>query len=115
MQKYADFNGRAPRSEYWWFILAQFLVGLVVGFILGFIGGLLGLGTGLADGASILITLVFILPTIAVAVRRLHDIGKSGWWYLLVFIPIIGWLLLLFWFVQPSMEEANEFGEAPLL
>lgn len=115
MQKYTDFSGRAPRSEYWWFVLAQFLIGFVLGFIFGFIGAIMGMGSGLADIVSLIVTLGFILPTIAVAVRRLHDIGKSGWWYLLVFIPILGWLLLLFWFVQPSAEESNEFGDVPAL
>ena len=115
IKKYADFSGRAPRSEYWWFILAQFLLGLVAGFVLGFIGGIMGMGTSLADIGSVVLMLGLFLPALGVAIRRLHDTGKSGWWYLLVFIPIIGWLVLLYWFVQPSTEGTNEYGEAPVL
>lgn len=101
IKKYADFNGRAPRSEYWWFILAQALIGAIAGVI--------------SDTLNVISALIFLLPTIAVAVRRLHDIGKSGWWYLLVFIPIIGWLVLIYWFVQVTHSEVNEYGEAPIL
>ena len=115
IKKYADFSGRAPRSEYWWFILAQFLLGFVAGFVLGFIGGIMGMGTSLADIGSVVLMLGLFLPALGVAIRRLHDTGKSGWWYLLVFIPIIGWLVLLYWFVQPSTEGTNEYGEAPVL
>jgi uncharacterized membrane protein YhaH (DUF805 family) len=101
LTKYAVFTGRATRSEYWWFILAQALLGAIAGVI--------------DESLNIIVSLLFLLPTLAVAVRRLHDIGKKGWWYLLVFIPIIGWIVLLYWFVQPSLPEANEYGEAPIL
>lgn len=108
MKKYTDFSGRATRSEYWWFVLAQ----LLIGFGIGFIGGLLGINI---DGLSLIVMLVMFLPGLAVAVRRLHDIGKSGWLYLLIFIPLIGALVLIYWFVQPSASETNEYGEAPIL
>jgi uncharacterized membrane protein YhaH (DUF805 family) len=78
------------------------------------IGHILGMGGTLANIANIIVTLGLLLPGIAVAIRRLHDTGRSGWWYLLVFIPIVGWLALLFWFVQPSDEGSNEYGEAPV-
>lgn len=115
LTKYAEFTGRAPRSEYWWFVLGQFLIGFVAGFVAGMIGHILGMGGTLANIVNIIVTLGLLLPGIAVAIRRLHDTGRSGWWYLLVFIPIIGWLALLFWFVQPSDEGSNEYGEAPIL
>lgn len=101
IKKYAEFGGRATRSEYWWFILAQALLSAMAGVM--------------SDTLNIIVSLIFLLPTIAVAVRRLHDISKSGWWYLLIFIPIIGWLVLLYWFIQVTHPEANEFGEAPIL
>jgi len=115
LTKYAVFTGRAPRSEYWWFVLAQFLISFAVGFVLGLIGGIIGAGSSLANIGSVVLMIGLFLPALAVAIRRLHDIGKSGWWYLLVFIPIIGWLVLLYWFVQPTVPEANEYGEAPIL
>lgn len=115
LTKYAVFTGRAPRSEYWWFLVGQLVAGFIVGFIAGFLGLVLGVGHSLSNLASIVLTIGLFLPALGVAIRRLHDIGKSGWWYLLVFIPIIGWLLLLYWFVQPSVSETNEYGEAPVL
>lgn len=98
LSKYATFEGRARRSEYWWFYLATFVVGLVLGGIpiLGWI-----------------ICIALILPGIAVAVRRLHDIGKSGWWYLLCLIPLVGTIILIVWFVRPGVAGANQYGEDP--
>lgn len=96
-KKYADFNGRASRSEYWWWALFNLIIGMISG---------LALGETLGTIAS----LALLLPSLAVAARRLHDIGKSGWFLLLALIPLIGGLVLLYWFVQPS-GEANQFGE----
>lgn len=111
LTKYAEFSGRATRSEYWWFVLAQLIAGFLIGFIVGFIDG----GTNLASTANLLLTLGLLLPAIGVAIRRLHDTGRSGWWYLLVFIPIIGWIALIYWFVQPSMNGSNEYGNEPIV
>ena len=97
-KKYADFSGRAGRSEFWWFFLAQFLIMLVA--------SLLG------DIISAIAALALLLPGIAVGARRLHDIGKSGWFLLLGFIPFIGFLVLLYFFVQPS-GPANAWGAGP--
>ncbi len=97
--KYVGFDGRATRSEYWWWVL--FLVAIAVAMELlnlGLIGNLFSLAT--------------LLPSIAVGARRLHDIGKSGWWQLIALIPLIGWLVLIYWAVQPS-EGDNAFGPAP--
>lgn len=109
LTKYAEFSGRASRSEYWWFILAQLLAGILIGFILGFIGA----GQSFVAIVNLLVTLGLLLPAIGVAIRRLHDTGRSGWWYLLIFIPIIGWILLIYWYVQPSMSGPNEYGNEP--
>lgn len=105
LQNYVNFSGRAPRSEYWFFVL--FMVGAMV--IAGILDGAI---TGGILGS--LVSLGLFLPCIAVGVRRLHDLDKSGWWYLLVFIPIIGSLVLLFWYVQKGTDGANSFGEDPL-
>ena len=97
--KYVGFEGRATRSEYWWWVLFIFAVAIVMAVLnLGMIGNLFSLAT--------------LLPSIAVGARRLHDIGKSGWWQLIALIPLIGWLVLIYWAVQPS-EGDNAFGPAP--
>lgn len=96
LSKYATFTGRARRSEYWWFFLFQFLV--------------LAAASTLNDKLSGLVSLVLFLPALAVAARRLHDIGRSGWWLLLYVIPVFGWIVLLVWAVQKSDSDANAFG-----
>jgi uncharacterized membrane protein YhaH (DUF805 family) len=110
-QKYAGFAGRARRSEYWFFFLFTVIVGAIGGVldaILGFRGGLYG-GTGPVQG---ILQLALLVPSLAVGARRLHDTGRSGWWQLLGLIPIIGWIVLLIWFVQDS-RPANQHGPNP--
>ncbi len=114
-QKYADFNGRASRSEYWWFVLLYFIV-LVVASILS--GGVVDSSTGEISMIGVIIFLlviaVFLVPAIAVSVRRLHDIDKSGWWYLINLVPYVGGLVFLVLMVLPP-KEPNRFGDAPSL
>ena len=105
-EKYFTFSGRARRSEYWWFILFT----LVIGFIVGFIEGLAKTGSIL----TIALNLALIIPSLALACRRLHDIGKSGWWQLIVIIPIIGWIIVIYWYTRPSHEGENQYGENPI-
>ena len=92
-KKYADFEGRARRSEFWWWYLFTFLVGLVP--YLGWIA-----------------SLAFLLPSIAVGVRRLHDTGRSGWLYLLTLIPCVGSIILIIWWCEDSQGD-NEYGPSP--
>ncbi len=95
-EKYADFNGRATRSEFWWYCLFTFLVGVVLGIL----------------GITILTTIVglaLLVPNIAVSVRRLHDTGRSGWWMFLYILPLIGAIALLIFFILDSTED-NEYG-----
>lgn len=106
--KYVDFTGRAARSEYWWFALFTVIVQIVLHLLQFILGETL---TGILSG---LVALAFLLPSLAVSVRRLHDKDKSGWFLLLGFIPIIGGLILLFWFVTPGTPGANRFGADPL-
>lgn len=96
--KYATFEGRACRSEYWYWVLFNALVGIILGWI-PYLGTIL--------------SILLILPSIAVSVRRLHDIGKSGWWYLLSFIPIIGWFAMIYFCVLDSKPGVNEYGPNP--
>lgn len=103
--KYCCFTGRASRSEYWWWTLFSFLVGVVVSAIFG--SG----HTGLI--ISCIINLALLLPGLGVAVRRLHDINKSGLWILLAFIPVVGAIILIVWFIRNSDPTPNEYGPVP--
>jgi uncharacterized membrane protein YhaH (DUF805 family) len=89
LTKYVDGKGRASRSEYWYFALFQFLVDLLTGGV-----------------AAILL----LLPSITVSVRRLHDIGKSAWSLLWVFIPFLGWAILIYYAVKPGEPRMNQYG-----
>ncbi len=99
LTKYADFNGRAARPEFWWFVLAQIVVSLILNTVLPLLGGLFSLAA--------------IIPSLAVGSRRLHDIGKSGWLQLLGLIPIVGWIILIYWAAQPGDVSANQYGAPP--
>lgn len=96
--KYADFNGRAARPEFWWFMLAQILVLLIAGMVHNLL--------------EALVSLALLLPGLAVGARRLHDIGKSGWLQLLWLVPVIGWAILIYWAAQPSAAGENAYGSA---
>lgn len=127
LSKYATFTGRAPRSEFWWFWVFTILVDIAA-VILGsmfFTGAFNGpvMGGGMHGWYMVaysnwlpgLAHLALFLPSLAVAVRRLHDVGRSGWWLLIMFVPLFGILVLLFWWVQPSEPRTNAHGGAPLL
>ena len=89
MKKYAVFSGRAQRKEYWMFFLFNIIISVAIGFVLGFIGGVLGIGTALSNPASIIYSLAVFVPSIAVGVRRMHDLGRSGWWILFPFVNLV--------------------------
>ena len=96
--QYATFSGRASRPEYWWFFLFQVLVMVATGMLGDVINGLA--------------SLALLLPALAVGTRRLHDIGRTGWWQLLL-LTGIGFFVLLYWWVQPTDGAANIYGELP--
>ena len=98
--KYVDFSGRATRSEYWWFVLAYVILAIVGGLIHEYV--------------YYIVVLAFLLPMLAAGARRLHDIGKSGWWLLLGLIPLVG-LVLLYFAVQPTQPETNLYGPPPVV
>jgi uncharacterized membrane protein YhaH (DUF805 family) len=109
-KNYANFQGRARRKAYWMFVLFN-LIALV---ILRFIEGAVGLsgqnGYGILTG---LYTLAIILPLIALAVRRLHDTGRSGWWLLIGLVPLIGPIVLIVFYVTDSQPGTNQYGPNP--
>lgn len=92
--KYAQFEGRSRRAEYWWSYLMVFVISLLFSW-------------------TVIAPLACVIPMIAVSVRRLHDIGKSGWYYLLCLIPIVGFVVLIIWFCQEGNIGRNEYGEDP--
>ncbi len=106
--KYAQFSGRAQRSEYWWFVLFN----LLMTFLLKIVDGAL-FGT-VEAGVSTIYGLAVLLPSIAVAVRRLHDINYTGWFTFLFFIPIVGLILVLLWMTREGTEGPNKYGPDPL-
>ena len=112
LNKYATFSGRARRSEYWWWYLFVTIVYIVAGILdraIGLTYSDLTLGGGwIATIAAI----VFLVPNLAVAVRRLHDTGRTGWWLLIGLVPFIGWIVLLYFFVLDS-ENDNQYGPYP--
>lgn len=103
-ESYSFFGGRSSRSEFWWWNLFGFIVGIVFGIISALVN---------SDVPTWIAAVALLLPNIAICVRRLHDIGKSGWWYLLNFILIIGSIILIVWYCKPSQEFENEYGEEP--
>ena len=109
--KYATFVGRASRSEYWWWFLALLLFNFFLRVIDAAVFGVEAFGGQTGGPLAMVAALALLLPNLAVAVRRLRDTDRSGWWILILLIPIIGWLILLYWLVQPSHEGENRFGE----
>ena len=104
--KYADFSGRALRSEFWWFVLFSFLGGIITTIIDIMI---LGYSIESYGPVNIIFSVVLILPGIAVTARRLHDINKSGWWQLIE-LTIIGILLILVWNITEGEKKKNKYG-----
>jgi uncharacterized membrane protein YhaH (DUF805 family) len=121
-RNFFNFQGRARRSEYWWFFLFNILAGIVIGIVevaLGLGAGTMSSGPGevsmnFAGGPlSIIWSLVNIIPGIAVGIRRLHDTDRSGWWTFIALIPLIGFILLIVWYASNGTAGSNRFGNDP--
>ena len=110
LKKYAVFDGRASRTEFWMFTLFSFIVGIVLSIIDGILHLKGSMGIGALGG---LYNLAVLLPSIGVAIRRLHDTGRSGWWLLLALVPIIGWIVLLVFYILESQAGDNAYGANP--
>ncbi len=113
IKQYADFKGRARRKEYWMFALFCSIIMIIATFLLCGISIVLESEAGVFAVLLVLLGLFFIIPGIAVTVRRLHDIGKSGVWYLINFIPYIGGIWLLILTCLDSEPGTNEWGDNP--
>lgn len=107
LKKYATFSGRSQRKEYWMFCLFNALIGTILAII--------DIALNIKYGGNIVLlySLAIAIPSIAVAVRRLHDTGRSGWWIFLGMIPIIGSIVLLIFMTQDSQPGANKYGPNP--
>ncbi|MDE7349600.1 MAG: DUF805 domain-containing protein [Muribaculaceae bacterium] len=109
-QNYCNFSGRASRSEYWWFYLFNCIVNWAVWIIVGILSGW---DMNVISIVVWIVGLALLLPNIGISVRRLHDIGKSGWWLFISFIPLVGAILLIVWFCQNSQMAPNQYGPIP--
>lgn len=97
--KYADFNGRAQRPEFWWYVLFIFLGGLATRIF--------------GESAAALFSVATLLPSLAVGARRLHDTGRSGWWLLLWIVPLVGWIIMIIFMAQQGQATDNQYGSPP--
>lgn len=105
MKNYAVFTGRARRTEYWMFVLVNFIVELALYVMAVAIHALIFL--------YLLYALAVLIPGLAVAARRLHDIGRSAWWILIGLVPFVGWIVLLVFACIPGTTGANQYGPDP--
>lgn len=109
LRKYVVFDGRAHRTEFWMFTLISVVISIVLALIDVAIGTY-GAGGGVLQG---IYGLAVLLPSLAVGARRLHDIGRSGWWLLLGLIPLVGIIILIVWWAQEGDAGSNQYGPNP--
>ncbi len=111
LKKYAVFNGRARRKEYWMFVLINFIVSIALGVVDGVLGTL-SAETGMGLLGTVY-SLAVLIPGIAVSIRRLHDTGRSGWWLLIGLVPLVGAIVLIVFCAMEGHAEENEYGANP--
>jgi len=107
LRQYADFAGRARRMEYWMFVLVNLLIGCALGILDSVLHWQTSFGYGRLTGFY---ELVMLVPGLAVGARRLHDTGRSGWWQLLVLVPVAGVIVVIVFFALDGMRGANAYG-----
>ena len=113
--KYADFQTRSTRSEFWWFVLANLIVIFAINILGGMLAGILD-APGIMIGASaimVIYALASFIPNLALTVRRLHDTNRSGWFILLGLIPLIGSIILIVFYAQDTDPQPNKWGPVP--
>jgi len=117
LRRYADFSGRSRRKEYWMFTLLIILIEVVmIGWILAAAAGAQGQMTAMVTLPFVLLMIVglaLVIPSLAVTVRRLHDLDKSGWYYFIAFVPLVGAIVLLVFMCTDGTPGPNRYGEDP--
>lgn len=101
--RYLCFTGRASRSEYWWWTLFTVIICMPINLLF----------VEKAPAVVNIVQLALLLPSVSVGVRRLHDIGRSGWWLLIALIPIVGFIIVMVWAARKSQSITNEYGPVP--
>jgi len=109
LRKYAVFDGRARRKEYWMF----FLFNLIIAFLLGLILGVIGVSESISSALCGVYLLAVLIPGLAVCVRRFHDSGRSGWWVLVGLVPVVGGIAVLIFMLLDSEPGSNQYGPNP--
>ncbi len=112
LRRYAEFSGRSRRKEFWMYELGLLIAVIVIGIV----EGILGINTmvgGVYGPLTTLVLLGTLVPSIAVAIRRLHDTDRSGWWLLIALVPFVGALVLLYFYVSDGTSGPNRFGPDP--
>ena len=99
LTKYAEFNGRGARAEFWWFMLVLFVASIILNAVLPLLGWIFSLAT--------------LVPSLSAGARRLHDTGKTGWLQLLWLVPVLGWAVMIYLLAQPGEPAANKYGPPP--
>ena len=113
LKNYANFDGRARRSEYWYYTLMNVIIVIALEILLG-VGAMVSSVLAIIVGLLLVVYAIgTLVPSIAVMVRRLHDIGKSGWWYFIALIPLAGPIWLIVLLATDSQEGTNEYGVNP--
>lgn len=100
--QYTNFNGRVSRAQYWYFVLFYVVIAIPLGIIDGILFG--------GQVLTLLLSLALLIPNIGIGVRRLHDLGKPGWWYFMALVPLVGPIALLVFFCLKGEEKANKYG-----
>jgi len=109
LRKYAQFDGRAHRTEFWLFVL----VNVAISFVLSILDVIIGTDTDFGGLLGAIYGLAVLVPSLAVGARRLHDTGRSGWWQLLLLIPLIGLIILIVWWAKEGEPAPNRWGPNP--
>ena len=113
-EKYFDFSGRSSRSEFWFFLMFNVLFASIINAVLLYVGSLFGTWGGLISSTlSFIVTILFLIPLLSVSSRRLHDVGKSGWFLFIGLIPLLGWFFLIRAYADEGETTINSYGRLP--
>tara|TARA_B100000767_G_scaffold273384_1_gene303327 strand:+ start:1317 stop:1775 length:459 start_codon:yes stop_codon:yes gene_type:complete len=114
-EKYFDFTGRSSRSEFWFFLMFNIFFVSIINAVLLYVGSLFGIWGGLISSVlSLIVSVIFVLPLLSVSARRLHDVGKSGWFVLILLIPLLGLYLLIKAYANEGETTINYYGRLPI-